>query len=357
MYISEKILLLDLLQILKEHTDEDHRLAQHEILEILNKDFDTFPKRKTVKTNNEKLVRYGEREDANEILHTTKIRNQKQTDTEDVTEVYSDFGYVHDFTHAELRFMIDSLLTSRQIPAAQRNDMIEKLKKLTSKHFKTRVKHIHSLEGGRPSANHLFYNIDVIDDAISQNRKVSFHYKKYRVDENSDLTVGSQENQDGTPREYIVNPYQMAVANGRYYLICNHDKYEDISHYRLDRIMGIRLLTEKRKPAQDVKGLEYGLNLPKHMTEHIYMFSGESISIRLRFRKTFLNEFIDWFGTEHVTFSEQTEDEITARVTVNEIAMRKWALQYALHVKILSPESLVLQLKEDIEQARKNYSI
>ena len=68
MCANEKILLLDLLQILKKYTDESHRLAQHEIIQILNRDYDTFPKRKTVKNNIEKLLRYGEREDGNEIL-------------------------------------------------------------------------------------------------------------------------------------------------------------------------------------------------------------------------------------------------------------------------------------------------
>lgn len=355
MCANEKILLLDLLQILKKYTDESHRLAQHEIIQILNRDYDTFPKRKTVKNNIEKLLRYGEREDGNEILHTIKTRNQSQMDTEDVTEIYTDFGYVHDFTHSELRFLIDGILLSRQLPSAQKEDLIEKLTKLTSIHFKTRMKHIRCLEESRPITNNLFYTIEIIDEAISQSRKISFRYKKYTVDEQSKLVELSQENQDGTPREYIINPYQMAVANGRYYLICNNDKYDNVSHYRLDRITHIKLLSEKRKPAKNVKGLEYGLNLPKHMTEHIYMFTGQSASIQLRFNKSFLNEFVDWFGTKDVRFSEQTKDEITARVTANEIAMRKWALQYALHVKVLSPESLVNQIKEDIRQASKNY--
>lgn len=357
MYLStnENILLLDLLQILKTHTDESHRLTQHEIIEILKKDYETSPKRKTVKINIEKLMRYGEQEDGNEILHTIKTRSQNPLDPKDVTKVYSDFGYVHDFTHSELRFIIDSILLSKQIPSTQREDLIGKLLKLTSKHFNARMNHINHLEEGRSAANNLFYTIEIIDDAISQSQKISFQYKKYTVNEKSQLVESSQENQDGIPREYVINPYQMAVANGRYYLICNNDKYDNVSHYRLDRITNIKILNEKRKPVKDVKGLEYGLNLPKHMTEHIYMFTGQSASIRLRFKKSFLNEFVDWFGTKGVMFSEQTNDEITARVTANEIAMRKWALQYALHVKVLSPESLVNQIKEDISQVYKNY--
>lgn len=40
---------------------------------------------------------------------------------------------------------------------------------------------------------------------------------------------------------------------------------------------------------------------------------------------------------------------------VNYAAMRRWALQYALHAKILSPESLAEQVREDFRAAGVNY--
>ena len=40
---------------------------------------------------------------------------------------------------------------------------------------------------------------------------------------------------------------------------------------------------------------------------------------------------------------------------VNLEAMRKWALQYAVHVKILSPGKLVDMVKEDIKKASEQY--
>lgn len=353
--MNERILLLDLLQVLKTHTDEDNKLTQHEIIKLLEKKEGKLPQRKTVKNNIEKLIRYGEQEGIDKIEYETKTRAKDPTDTDDLTEIYTDFYYEHDFTHSELRFLIDGVLLSKHITSTQKKELIDKLTKLTSIHFKTRMNHISYLEEGKSVANNLFYIIEMIDEAITNSKKISFHYKKYAVNERSKLVGISQENRDGTPREYIINPYQMAIANGRYYLICNNDKYDNVSHYRLDRITDIKILDEKRKPAENVKGLEYGLNLPKHMTEHIYMFTGQSASVQLRFKKSFLNEFVDWFGTENISFSNQTADEVTARVTVNEIAMRKWALQYALHVKVLSPESLVNQIKEDLQQANKNY--
>lgn len=353
--MNERILLLDLLQVLKTHTDKDNKLTQHEIIKLLKKKEGKLPQRKTVKNNIEKLIRYGEQEGIDKIEYETKTRAKDQNDTDDLTEIYTDFYYERDFTHSELRFLIDGVLFSRQIPAAEKKKLIIKITKLTSKYFEPRMKHIRILEQDRAISKNIFQTLNMIDEAITKSKKISFQYKKYAVNERSKLVGISQENRDGTPREYIINPYQMAIANGRYYLICNNDKYDNVSHYRLDRITDIKILDEKRKPAENVKGLEYGLNLPKHMTEHIYMFTGQSASVQLRFKKSFLNEFVDWFGTENISFSNQTADEVTARVTVNEIAMRKWALQYALHVKVLSPESLVNQIKEDLQQANKNY--
>lgn len=49
-----------------------------------------------------------------------------------------------------------------------------------------------------------------------------------------------------------------------------------------------------------------------------------------------------------VAFFDETDDEVTARVRVNLEAMRRWALQYGPHVRVLSPESLVNDIRHDI---------
>ena len=108
------------------------------------------------------------------------------------------------------------------------------------------------------------------------------------------------------------------------------------------------------KPMKSVKGLEQGLNLPKHMAEHVYMFTGESVPVTFRAKKYLLTDLFDWFGKD-MQFTDETEEEVTVRVTVNLEAIRKWALQYALHVKVLKPERLVDMLKEDVKRAAEAY--
>lgn len=59
---------------------------------------------------------------------------------------------------------------------------------------------------------------------------------------------------------------------------------------------------------------------------------------------------------QSVAFFDEAGEEVSVRVRVNFAAMRRWALQYALHAKILSPESLAEQVREDIRAAMENYA-
>lgn len=145
----------------------------------------------------------------------------------------------------------------------------------------------------------------------------------------------------------------MAAVNGRYYLICNLDKYDEVSNYRLDRIADIRLLSTPVKEQAKVKGLEHGLNLPQHMAEHIYMFAGESIHITFRADKRILNDIMDWFSA--ADFSNELEDTIDVTVKVNRQAMFCWAMQYGPYVEVLKPAELREELGQSFAQIAKIY--
>lgn len=354
---GENVIMLALLAILQKHSDEKHPLTQKKIMDILASDYKIKVERKTVKDNMERLIRYMEKTKQGNIEYEVKERKSKNKKTGEVTtmKVYTNFYYEHDFSEPELRLMIDSLLFSKHIPDIYRKELILKLKNLSSKYFDPKSKHILSMSNNHLLNKQLFHNIAVLDEAITEEVKVSFHYNSYAVDENTKLTFEPRKNEDGTPKEYVINPYQMAATDGRYYLICNHDRFDTISHYRVDRITNITLLPSKRKSIEKLKGYEQGLDLKQYMEEHIYMFSGDSVSVSLRLKKYALNEFIEFFNPERIIFYDQSEDEVTARVRVNRTAMRNWALRYALHVKVLSPEDLVEDIRGDIEQAWKNY--
>ena len=266
--------------------------------------------------------------------------------------LWSDFYLVRDFTDAELRLLIDSLLFSKHIPYSQCKELVEKLEGLSNVYFRSRVKHIRTMPDTAPQNRQLFYTIEVLDEAISMGRKVSFRYTPFGPDKQR----RPRTDEAGKPMEYTVSPYQMAAANGRYYLICCTDPHDNVSHYRLDRIADIRMTDEPARPARTLQGLEHGVDLPKHMAEHVYMFAGPSQPVTFRMKKYLLDDVIDWFGTE-IAFSDESEDEVTARITVNLAAMRRWAVQYSPHTRILSPESLAKEVTQDLRSAANNYAL
>lgn len=337
----KKMIIINILDILKRYTDENHRLSQKQIADILKKEYNVKVERKTIKRNIMNLIDFGY-----EIEYTETVRFIKnKSGIKEESSTLSDFYLKRDFTDSELRLLIDSLLFNRYLPARQCKDMITKIEGLSNEFFKSRVKHIQNLPDNMPRNNQIFFTLDVLDEAISKNKKVSFTYNEYGTDKKLH------------PRKsepYVINPYQMVAVNDKYYLICNVDKYDNVAHFRVDRMTDIKMLQEKVKPQKQVKGLENGIDLPKHVMEHIYMFSGESIRVKFKAKKYILSEILDWFGKE-VQFMDETDDEVTCSVYVNEMSMRKWALQYALHVKVLSPQNLVDNIKEDLKAAMDKY--
>ena len=338
----KKMLIMNILDILKKYTDENHRLSQKEIMDILEQEYDMKAERKAIKRNLMNLIDSGY-----DIEYSESIRMNKNGEEE---TFYTDWYLERNFSDAELRLLIDGLLFSKHIPYSQCKELIGKLEGLSNRYFKSRVEHILTLPDNVPENTQLFYTIEVLDKAITKGQQVLLHYNEYGTDKQ----MHPRRRSDRAVREYVINPYQMAAVNGKYYLICNYDKYDDVSNYRLDRITDIKMLDTPVKPMKLVKGLENGLNLPKHMAEHIYMFTGESVPVVFKAKRYLLTELFDWFGKD-MQFLEETENEVTVRVNVNLEAMRKWAFQYAVHVKVVSPKKLVDMVKEDIKNAMEQY--
>ena len=344
----KKMLILNILEILKRRTDENHPLTQKQIMDYLEQDYGMTVDRKAVKRNLAELMEAGY--PVRSGSERARSRVDAVTGEADENIMCSDFYYEHEFTDGELRLLIDSLLFSKHIPSGQCKQLAEKLEHLSSDRFHAHVRHIHSMPRNQPENKQLFYTIEILDEAISKGRQVELTYCSY----GTDLKLHPHLNGDGKINRQLINPYQIAAANGRYYLICNVDKYDNVAHYRVDRIVDICLMDTAAKPRKQVKGLEEGLNLPRHMAEHLYMFSGESARVRFRAKKYLLNDLVDWFGKD-AEFSNETGDTVEVSVTVNQTAMEMWAMQYALHVEVLEPEELRDKIRENIAKVREKY--
>lgn len=306
---DKKALNMLVLEILEQYSDSDHCLTQQKIVDLLEENYGVACTRQTVK---------------NQLMFL-----------EDMGYEISMKGGIYlksrQFKDAELRMLIDSVLFSNTISEAQAKQLIEKLTGLGNKYFRSKVKHVVHLPKLIHSDNEqVLLNLDVLNDAIDQGRKVSFVYNSY--DKDFKLHPKKQE-------PYIVNPYQMVANQGRYYLIGNYDKYDNISHYRLDRMTEVKMLDDKVKPKDKVEDFARGYSLPKHMAEHIYMFSGPSVQVKMRVSEHMIGALIDWFGKKFRIVQEEA-DKLIVSVACNELAMKYWALQYGEYVEVLEPKSL-----------------
>ena len=241
------MLIMHILDILKKYTDEDHRLSQKEIGEILKNEYDMVVDRKSIKRNLMDLIDLGF-----EIEYSESVRLVPNKVTGQLEEscFLSDFYLVRNFAIANCGCSSTAFCSPSTSPTASAGADRQIDIRIANRYFRARVGHIRTMPDLSLHSQQLFYTIEVLDEAIGKGRQVSFTYNSYGTDKK----LHPRRDSAGNVREYIVNPYQIAAANGRYYLICNYDKYDNVAHYRLDRITNIKLLPTPAKPMEQVKG-------------------------------------------------------------------------------------------------------
>ncbi len=320
---TKKMLMMMILDILKKYSDEDHHLTQQEIIRLLKREYGMLCDRRSVKANVEAL---------------------KEMDYDIVMEN----GYAlvgREFDDAELRMLIDSVLFSKNITGTQSKHLIDKLKSFGNKYFEAKVSHVASSSYfSRTDNKQAMFTVGALNDAIDGKKKVKFRYTSY----------GTDFKLHDRGKDYVVNPYQMIASNGHYYLLGNLDWFDDISYYRIEKIRNVEILDDKVKAMKEVKGLEKGLNLPKHMAEHIYLFCGESTPVKLRCSSNSIDTLVDWFGKD-IRVLEEKNGEIIVRVVCSEYAIHYWALQYGSSFEVLEPKAVRDRLREDINKMAEKY--
>ena len=343
----KKLIIMNILEILKKYTDEDHQLSQKEIQDILAREYEMKIDRKAVKRNLMNLIEFGY-----EINYSESVRIFKDKDGgEQENVILTDFYLEREFTDSELRLLIDGVLFSNHIPYKQDKELVKKLSSLSNIYFKSRVSHIARMPEDKTDNKQLFYNIELLDEAISKGRKVHFHYLEYRSDKKLHKRCGP----DGKVREYIMNPYQLVAKEGKYYLICNNDKYDSVGNYRVDRITDMEILRDRVRPFNTLTDSEgRPLDLKEYMEKHIYMFAGKNVRAVFRITKDSLSDVIDVFGKD-IKLSDETDTHITVTVVVNELAMEQFAKSYTPWIEVIEPDGLRKKMIENLSAGLEIY--
>ena len=167
---AKKLSLFNTLDILKKYSDENHRLTQSEILEYLKNDYEMEVDRRTVKSNIMDLIDLGYEIESQDTIRYVRNKTGKVEENTIMSNIY----LVRDFTKPELRLLIDSLLFSKHLPYSQCKELVKKLETLSNKYFRANMKYICTMPEDKTNNQQIFYNIEVLDEALSKGKKVSF---------------------------------------------------------------------------------------------------------------------------------------------------------------------------------------
>lgn len=336
--------MIYILEIMKDHIGKDNAISQSKIRDILKEKYEIAVNPKTVRHNLEKLmnadypIKYT-------VIHRTNSKGKVETIK---TGFYYD--YQSEWDLSELKILVDSLLFSNFLPHSHCKDIIRKIAAIDKDHEKEILKHADSIPSERPENRSMFYIINTLIEAINNHKQVCFSVGSF--DTKLNLKAGMS---GGEIKKYTVNPYKMASANGRYYLLGNKNGQNGIAHFRIDRILKIDILDTSAKPLRDIKGFENGLTLSTYLSEHPNMWSGTTEHVSFRCPTYLMNDIIDWFGT-NVKISETNDGLMIVRLNVSKDAMIHWAVQYADAVEILYPSDLRSEVINILTKALERYN-
>lgn len=325
---NKKLYIIYILKVLREESDENHPLKQAEIISKIKAKFNVDNiDRKTISRTIDSLVDIGI----------------------DIVKLDGGGCYLADreLEPSEITFLIDAIFSSRALNQKQAKDLSKKLSQMLSVHQRDRFKYVHkSDEVVRTDNKQLFLNIDLITEAIDKGKQISFNYTRQYFDESKKA--------EQVDKEYIINPYFMVNNQGKYYLVCNYDYFNDIANYKVEQIRNVKILDTDIKPITKLNGCEKGIDKAKYINENIYMFSTNTITATIKIEDEYaVNYIYDWFGKDARVYSQN--GDILANVRVNESAIIYWCLQYGENVELVSPIETRNKIKEIVNKMNKKY--
>ena len=321
----KKLALLRIWQILLKHSDYDHPLTQEDIIDYLYKEYGIEMERKAIGKN---------------------IADLRDAGIEIGSRRAGSYIDSRDFEDSELRLLIDGVLQSKHITAKHSKDLIEKLCGLSNKYFKSHVKNVYSVNDWSKTDNQaLFYNIDVIDEAIATGKMVEYDYNKYGVDKKLHKSSFAR-----------LSPYQLILHNQRYYLMGYSSYWGNMTFHRLDRITNMRVSERPATPITEVEGYERGIDYKQIASTMPYMYTDTPERIEFIADERIVDQIVDWFGLDiKMSAIPDNPGKVKVDLFASPNAMEHWALQYLNYVEVTKPESLRNKLKENIEKGMNKY--
>ena len=246
-----------------------------------------------------------------------------------------------DWSQSELQILVDAVSSSQFITSEKSRQLIEKLAKMAAPSFRENLRpQILVSEHIKAPNKQILLSVEAIRRAIDRDRKITFKYMQYNMEKQQ------VPRHEGTPEEdYVVSPYATIWNNDRYYLVGYSEKRNDINTYRVDRMMAVKQIPQKRIPAPD------GFNIQDYTDKVFWMYDGDEENVTLRCKHKILDQVIDRFG-EGISLENITKEtfDVTVPVCISG-TFYAWIVQFVGELTIVSPGSVKDAYTEYLQEA------
>ena len=307
--------LLALMEIFSQETDENHRLTADALEEL--------------------LLNRGIPSERKSIYRDVAVLQDAGWDIISGKKGY--FLASRDFELPELKLLADAVQSSRCITEKKSYELIGKLERLTSRHTAGQLRRqLHLV--GRPKAENeqIYYNVDALYGAISENSEITFRYLEYK-------SSGERVFRD---KLYRASPYGLCWDSENYYLMA-HTQERGKTHYRVDRMAQIQLTGTPRLCPEQYRDL----NMAQYSKQVFGMFGGEPQNVTLSFPDSLADSAVDKFGRDVMMIPQGDGTfHISTTIAVSPVFF-SWVFSFGGRVKILGPENVKAQYKEMCRKA------
>lgn len=322
---SQKRKLLVLADIFRSETDEEHCLSIPELIRRLN-DAGIAAERKSLYSDIETLTVYG--------MDIVKTGGSKAT---------AYYLAERDFELPELKLLADAVACSRFITERKSAQLIRKLGTLANRYDAGELKRNVVVYDRIKNVNEqIYYNIDAIQRAIREKKKIRFLYFDY------DRRKTKKYHNGGNYSE--VSPYALCWREDNYYLVGYYPKYEAVANFRVDKIEKTEILDLPRSdPPED-------FSLAEYTKKRFGMYSGEDVRITLRVHNSLSGVILDRFGKDvSLTADGDEYFKISQVVTISPILFG-WLFQFGDQIEVVSPERVRAEYRDRLKSTLLRYS-
>ena len=318
---TAKLRPLYLAKILYEQTDEEHYLTTVQLMQILEEQYGISAHRQTIKADIDLLKQFGL-----EIEEVKSVQNR-----------YNLYG--RQFDIPELKLLIDAVESSKFITAHKSQELVDKLSRLAGEHASAGLKRNVCCENRvKPGNEKIYLIIDAINEAINENKKISFQYFRYDVNKKQKLKLDGKSN--------VITPLHLVWNGDYYYMIGVYDYKQRLGSFRVDRIAKRpTILEEEGTPAPE------GFDVNEHINTTFRMFNSPHAEVELICDNNVMDSIIDRFGEEVSTCPyDQHSFKAVVNIAVSNVFF-SWVFGFGGKVKINSPAHVKAQYADMLRTA------